>query len=342
MTETSLPKGREAIVSPKETLWAQIESFVLGFAGSAALGLLAAALVSLLLNEPVVALGTGVIVLLATFLSGIYSIPPAQNGVPLFFGSYIDWWLLPSGYSWWLPRYLGGGLGMRVPVGERDLPLEFGKMEAADNVQLPAIKLTAVIRIRYPYVWARFSSSSGNPVNAVRATLERATRFLITHVKSVEIPSLSGSSVFLTGQEDTVDIVVETTDGEGEIVQKRRRGGPFSNGNPNETIKAIMASYGFSVERVNLEDPNLPPEIVAAAAEKRIEEMQQKSELTEAETVNLIAQKLREQFPELSEEQIMQAIQTMQGKAQRKIVDINGSAAVPFVPVDGEQQRFAP
>lgn len=308
---TPFNPGLEAITSSGETLSVQLQSFlyfVVIFGG--ALGVITAgvALAFFIPLLPALLCGAGIGMVYSAF-AGFVNTPAAKNAVPELFGEYVDWWLAPAGYSWWFPAPIGE-VNRTVHVGENSVPLSATQIEAADNVHV-STTYTPIFRVKWPLVYVRYG---GGPEKALGGLFNRTMRWFVSLYKSTKLPAMRGlASEVMAGARNTLsleDDIAKPEDLEGDTYEV-----DFAAGSDNNwTVRKTAESMGFEIIQVLVDDFTLPNSITAAAEQERVEEAQRRSELTEVGTLEAAMKQMKEAFPELSDAEVMRAVQAERGK----------------------------
>ena len=221
--------------------------------------------------------------LVGMFYSGLYGYGwndrNYNSGMETWWGLALWWGVNPPGLFFNLPWPFGYQT-QAVPVTENSLDLHAAEVEAADNVDME-IDYTVVYRIKYPLTFLRWDGEGG-PSRAFGAFLNRNIRWLVSLKKSVDLTAVrEHSSLALAGRE--LFVTVSKYNPETEEMEDTQV--PFASDEEGRgSIREIAAEMGFEIIRVFLVDPNLPPEIKAAAARARIEEIQAEYERTQQRT----------------------------------------------------------
>lgn len=79
--------------------------------------------------------------------------------------------------------------------------------------------------------------------------------------------------------------------------------------------------WGAKFNQSLVDDINLPPELVRANEQKEIEKAQRESEATEMGTVTLLMEEMKKKFPDLTDKQILDAVQAERKKITRVVVE---------------------
>lgn len=186
---TPFETGLRSIVKSSENISVQIQSFIyfVVFLGGAGGLMTVAPVLSFFVPTPL-AIFAGVLAgMVYSGLAGFVSLPAATNGVPELFRSYVDWWLAPSGFSWWIPSPFGQ-VRRVVHVGEVTDQIAADRIEAADNVHV-STTYTPIIRIVYPLIYVRYGEG---PESALGGLFNRTMRWFVSLYKSTKLPAMRG------------------------------------------------------------------------------------------------------------------------------------------------------
>lgn len=321
---TPFETGLRSIVKSSENISVQIQSFIyfVVFLGGAGGLMTVAPVLSFFVPTPL-AIFAGVLAgMVYSGLAGFVSLPAATNGVPELFRSYVDWWLAPSGFSWWIPSPFGQ-VRRVVHVGEVTDQIAADRIEAADNVHV-STTYTPIIRIVYPLIYVRYGEG---PESALGGLFNRTMRWFVSLYKSTKLPAMRGlASEVMSGARNTLTLEDGIEKPEGH--QGDEYSVDFAAGSDDAwTVKRTAAAMGIELIQVLVDDFTLPDSITAAAEQERVEEAQRRSELTEVGTLEAAMKQMKAAFPTLSDVEIMRAVQAERGK-------------IDYVHVGGESGDF--
>lgn len=222
-----------------------------------------------------------------TFFGGLYRNGPYEKAVGLVVGNPIRY-ILPPGWSWWLPRGIGGSVAINMQtmsIDRTNQPLE--AVPAADNITV-SISYLAQVRVTDPYTYATVE----NPLKALQNAIDQGIR---------EFANLHPAEDLTKKKREFVDSI-----------------------DNNETVKEVAEECGLEIVSLSVDDVNLPEEIVGSRIKQVTEIQEAKAEETETNNVLNLMQKYKEKFPNLSDQQILNAVQAERGKIRRLVVE--GSA----------------
>lgn len=245
----------------------------------------------------------GVILYIGYF--GMRNLNFLENGVPLIIGQRIRGYTIPPGRSWWFPHPFGGIF--KVYVGQKTLNktnsngTAISKVLSKDNYE---VGVSALIQwtVCNPYLYSELE----NPESAFQGLIERNVRWYVGNNNGEEIPPK---------KKEIADMIqgkiaeISTADNGREPTQ--------------EEIPEIAKSWGIKIDHVMVDDVNLPPDIVKAWEQKRIEASQQEYEQTEMDTVLKLMENYKTKFPnsKMSDKDILNIIQAERNKAKRIIIE---------------------
>ncbi|MAJ97206.1 hypothetical protein CL644_02585 [bacterium] len=320
-------KGHEAIISSTDNLHQQILSFLLFVVGLGIVcGIAVLIGISFFVTDRIPPLVSFAVITVSCLIFGIAGqtkVKPAENAVPELFGALSAWWIVPSGISWW-PFGKVNGRHQQVYIGELAVTFDFTKIESIDNVQMQS-SITVRFRIKYPLVFARHgrTGEDSQAVIALHGLQERTLRWYVSSKLSTNLPSAKGeASKILSGIQTSFS--ADTIPGSHSSAAVIRFGVDDSTAD-GRTIREIAEDLSFEILEVLVKDFTLPQALTNAAERARIEEAEREAESIEIETFITLIKKVKGvDLDNVSDAQIIDAIQAERGKIQRIVVD--GSA----------------
>jgi len=88
-----------------------------------------------------------------------------------------------------------------------------------------------------------------------------------------------------------------------------------------DKIKEVAQQWGFKIRKALVTDISIPEELVKANVDKQKEEAQKISEKTQNDTLLLLMKEMKKEFPELTDKEVLDAVQVDRKKATRHIID---------------------
>lgn len=273
------------------------------------------------------------------FFSGIRRLGPSggkeaiENGLPTLFGSYFKWWIMPSGDSWWLPTWLGGGytaFDMRTRGGAREDEITMTDVTTRDNFE---VGLHTFWPWRIKSVWEY--AHVDNPETLVYAIMDQAGRHVVSVMWALHVPHRLGElSRALKGDKSLYRLDDPAQDGI-EITRNPEDVERYNMGEDVPTMRIALspdynpakrlAEIGIEIVDPSVRDVDLPSELVQANERRRIEEAQREAQMTQAGTYNAVARRITDGFavdPNLA----VSLAAAADGKAQ--VIHVSGGSAI--------------
>lgn len=229
-----------------------------------------------------------------------------DNGVPLLLDQRIKIHLLPPGRSWWIPSPLGGYI--RTYVGQRTLDQTnkatnpITQVLSGDNLEV-SVSIMIQWTVINPYKFSGLET----PEVAFEGLINRNVRWYVSINNGEEMPSK---------REELAAMI------KGEVIEiNDRNGQKVHTGNH---VVATASDWGIRIDYALCDEVNLPTDIVNAWEQKRVEKSQEEYEMTETENVLRLMEKYREKFPNLTDQEILNAVQVERDKTQRVLVEGGG------------------
>ncbi len=254
----------------------------------------------------------GLIVSLCFFISctiyvgyfGMQNLGFLEKGVPLLIGQRTSLFIIPPGRSWWLPFPMGEVF--KVYVGEKTLDKtkthetdnSISRVLSADLFEVGVSLLVQYIIID-PYRFAKLDS----PETAFAGLIERNVRWYVSLNEGEKIPS----------QRETLANMISGTETEVDDAK--------GNTHSNKEVVRRAEDWGIQINSVMADDIILPKDLVEAYEQEKIETRQREYEQTETDTVLALMERFKEKFPNLSEREILNAVQVERGKSSRILVE---------------------
>lgn len=230
----------------------------------------------------------GTIAFAYVLFAGLYKNKPFEKGVGLFLGSATSY-VLPDGWSWWLPRGLGGV----IPVNTQALTLDrtkgckpLEKVLSKDNIEM-AISFLAQLRV----VDILKNAGTQSPFKAAETAIEQAFReFAALH--------------------DSLDLPKKKAEFATHVMNDR-------------ALREKLRELGYIILSISVNDIDPPQEIVQANIKKKTEKAESEAEDTETENVIKLMKKY--EAAGLVGKDALNAVQAERGKIRRIVIDGNAS-----------------
>lgn len=221
------------------------------------------------------------------FYEGLVSIPVGSNGIGLWLGKRVAGKIYPEGWCWNWPKPFGA---IEIEdVRERTLIVDMEKVLTEDGVPVQ-VALSLQIRVNDVFKY----KSVKNPDQACEAKAESTTRLVVASIQS-EIIAAAETKISL----------------EPKIL---------------EVLKDYAsAQWGLEILAVRVEDITRPKEMDEAQTNMKVEQAQRRSEQFETDTLVSLMEAMRNKFPNLSDADLLNAVQAERGKVRRIIIDGSGS-----------------
>ena len=290
----------------------QIFSFVLGFVLCVTVSVFCCFLISFWMKKNNIIdnwiLFSQIIVVITVFYTlgyqGIRKIKPVHTGVPLFFDAIVEWFLLPSGLFWILPEPLMGFIDVSLKEQTKDLPLK--KVLSLDNIEAE-IDVQVQYIIEKPFVLVKVEE----PEKALEGLVDRNVRWLANALHIEKLPGVK--SLFSQMLEGKVSLDDLKNHSETKSEQ-------LGDDHPDD-IREVARQWGYKIIKAMVTDIVIPEEIVDANIKKQTEKAERVSESTENQTLILLMRELKKEFPNLSDQEVANLVQTERGKVTRHIID---------------------
>ncbi|MCK5286135.1 MAG: hypothetical protein KAJ58_02840 [Candidatus Pacebacteria bacterium] len=257
-------------------------------------------------------------------LSGIWiisflwtrDIKPFHKGVPLILGRPIDWFTLPSGKFWILPKPFMDF--EEVDVRQKDLDIDIKEALSKDNVKID-VDVLVKAAVSNPFQWLKTEEAD----KALMTLVRRNIRVFVNQIDSEKMP---GQKIeFSTNLEKGVTFPEldedgnQKSDAEGEKLVT-----------VIESVSTVAADWGYGegIAKCIINDIRLPEEMVKANIAKKVEEAQVETETTQQ---NLFLTQLgggniergRKDFLLMEAEERAKNIQAERGK--RTVITVDGN-----------------
>ncbi len=256
----------------------------------------------------------GLVISLCFFISctiyvgyfGMQNLGFLEKGVPLLIGQRTSLFIIPPGRSWWLPFPMGEVF--KVYVGEKTL--DKTKTHETDNsisrvLSADLLEVGVSLLVQYSVFNAYAYSDLETPDSAFEGLVDRNVRWYVSLNEGEEIPSKrSELANMISGDVTTV------TDNNGQS-------------QTNDSVVSTLKSWGIKINSVLADDVILPPDLVAAYEQVKVETRQREYEKTETDTVLSLMKRYKKEFPELSDKEILNAVQVERKKSSRILVEGN-------------------
>lgn len=252
---------------------------------------------------------------------GMQNLHFLENGVPLIIGQRLSFYIIPPGRSWWFPSPLGEIF--KVYIGQKTLDRRnstnnpISHVLSADRLEV-GVSLLVQYSVSDPYSY----STLENPESAFEGLIDRNVRWYVSLNEGEEMPSKRDElASMISGK------IQKEDDGNGNMKQYV----VDKDGNWVDTENHVVATahdWGIKINYVLADDINLPKDLIAAYEQERVEIRQQSYESTETETVIALMKKYRLGFPNLTDREILNAVQVERKKAKRILLE--GNAAGDF------------
>ena len=337
-----------------------ISSLLIGWVGSATIGFFVFLFLYQLIFantgiQPLAIIGGlsgGILPVILLGWAGTQQLGFLEKAVGIILGQRVRY-ELPPGRSWWVPSWLSGDM-VKVNVAEQ--VLERSNQEgnpipptySADNIQVEMC-LQVMYAIDSPLKYSELD----DPMTSLNGVIESHLRWLITMLGHEEIPKMKGElSSLLLGEiayivsnkdnlsdgneriihinEESLELLDDKEKGEKrEQIEEakreyrdRRSEEPLLT--PITTIRVIADRWGINIKRMFITDVNWPEEITREREKQQMEQIQKTYEATNMGTVLQLMDTIKEKYPNLSDQEVVNIVQTERGKAQRYLVE--GSA----------------
>ena len=241
--------------------------------------------------------------------NGIRELPPVHVGVPMILGDLSDLFLLPGGYSWILPKPFMDVEAVSQKELTLDLPLKKvlskDSMEAEIDVQLQYV-------ISDPYLNLKVEKAT----TAMTGLVERNVRWLANTIELILLPEVKDLfSKMLEGKAEIDDLKNHDATSTKQIEENKIE---------SLDITKIAGAWGFFIKKAMVTTIEIPASITKAKADKEKENAERDAERIQNTTLFTLMKEFKAEFPNLSDKEIADLIQTERGKVTRTIVD--GSA----------------
>ena len=301
-----------------KNLWKQIGSFLTGIVVCILLSLLLTYFLNQQMEKQEVQ-KTGIIISdIIVFLTvlyyvgwcGIVNIKPIHTGVLLILDNVTSWYLLPSGYSWLLPKPLMDFIDVNMKELTIDTPIQ--KVLTRDNVEIE-IDIQTQLRIIKPLTFINVETG----LKAIEALIERNARWL-ARVFTVE--KIGDSKDFFA---QTIAGKTTTEEIEKELKKLAKK---LGKDYPKETGD-IIENWGIELVKVMVTRIKIPDNVTKANEEREIKIVQKKAEKTAAKTLAMAMDIIKKKYPKLSDKDLANLAQTQskKGTISRHIIDGNAT-----------------
>lgn len=249
-------------------------------------------------------------VFVVIFGMGLNSLGPVEEGVPLILGQRIRWYTIPPGFSWF-PTF---PVGDKIVTNTAQRTLD-RRRKNDDDPKAPGplhvlakgdIDINMSMLVQYTLVRPFIYTGVTSPDEAFEALMGMAARWFASHYDVEELPGHCGkASKFLEGKDNTIHI--EGKDADGNDIKPQTY---------TTNIRDAALTLGFRIDKVFVDDYDIPKEIIEANKKKITEKAEAESEATETDNVIELMKKYKAAFKDLSDSQILDAVQRERGKVK--------------------------
>jgi regulator of protease activity HflC (stomatin/prohibitin superfamily) len=246
-----------------------------------------------------------------------------EKSVPELLGSFTPW-EAPPGISWWFPPPFGSK-GSTVPIDQKTLDRTSGsgkmilKVLTKDDVPV-SVGLVVQFAAGEEPGDALSYVSIDNPEAAFEAMIEGNARVFVRYFSAAQVPDEKHElAKFLMNEKGTIRIPIEGNLASGDKHDDNKWvDKPTDDGSDSVTQAKKM---GFTIRAVSVAEINLPESITQA---KELEEKEKAEERAEVVQITAVARQmevLRRAFPNLTDTQILRAVQSERGKIKQVVVE---------------------
>ncbi len=247
---------------------------------------------------------TGIMSIFYFGIGGLILIKPVHSGVVLFLGSIIEWFTLPSGYSWILPKPLMNFIEVDTREETKDHPLQ--EVLSRDNSQAE-IDVQVQRRVIDPVAHIKVEDAE----KSLDGLVERNVRWLGNLVLIKDLPGVKNIfSKILEGEINLKDIeetkVIDMSEIKIELGES--------------LIKKPALDWGYEISKILVKDIRIPKELTNANVKKMIEEAEKLADTVETDNLISNVKKIAKEL-EMSTSKAADLFQAEREKATRTIID---------------------